>query len=152
MTVLDRLAKLNIALPALAGPFGAYVPAKRAGNLVFVSGQLPMKDGKLIATGPVPSRCPIGTAKLAARQCAINGLAALQTVANLDQITGVARVGAFIASDPTFVQQPQIANSASELLLEILGDNGKHARAAVGTSVLPLDASVEVEFIFIIEP
>jgi enamine deaminase RidA (YjgF/YER057c/UK114 family) len=109
-----------------------------------------MKDGKLLATGPVPSRCTMDAAKLAARQCVINALAALQTLdGGIDQVIGVVRLGAFIASDAAFTQQPQIANAASELLLEIFGEAGKHARAAVGVPVLPLDASVEIEFVFL---
>jgi len=97
----------------------------------------------------VPSKCSIEQAKLAARQCVINALAAANSLpGGIDQITGVARVGAFVSSDATFTQQPQVANGASELLNEIFGDAGKHVRAAVGVNVLPLDASVEIEFIF----
>ncbi len=148
-TVLQRLAELKIDLPTVSGPFGAYVPAKRSGYLVFVSGQLPMKDGKLIATGQVPSRCTIEDAKIGARQCVINALAAVKSLGiEIDQISGVIRIGAFISSDATFTQQPQVANGASELIKEIFGDAGQHARAAVGAPVLPLDAAVEVEFIF----
>jgi enamine deaminase RidA (YjgF/YER057c/UK114 family) len=140
---------LSIELPTVAGPFGAYVPVKRVGNLLFVAGQLPMKDGKLLATGPVPSRASIEQAKLAARQCVINALGAIQAVeGSIDRIAGVVRVGAFVSSDNGFTQQPQVANGASELLLELFGDAGKHVRAAVGVNTLPLDASVEVEFVF----
>jgi enamine deaminase RidA (YjgF/YER057c/UK114 family) len=149
MTLTHKLSAMDITLPSLSGPYGAYVPARRLGNLVYVAGQLPTVGGKLLATGPVPSRCPLDHAKAAARQCAINALAAAATVAPIDQITGVLRVGAFVASDHTFTQQPQVANGASELLLEIFGEAGKHVRAAVGVNVLPLDASVEIEFIFI---
>jgi enamine deaminase RidA (YjgF/YER057c/UK114 family) len=148
----EKLNSLGISLPPVPGPFGAYVPAKRAGNLVFVAGQLPMKDGKLLAIGHVPSRCSIEQAKAAARQCVINALAAVQAVeGSVDGIRGVVRVGAFVNSDDAFTQQPQVANGASELLLELFGDAGRHARAAVGVNTLPLDASVEVEFIFEIE-
>ena len=148
MSLTDNLQSLGVTLPAVAGPFGAYVPAKRMGNLVYVAGQLPMKDGKPLATGQVPSRCPVDQAKAAARQCVINGLASAATVVPLDQITGVLRVGAFVCSDATFTAQPQVANGASEFLLELFGDPGKHVRAAVGVNTLPLDASVEVEFVF----
>jgi enamine deaminase RidA (YjgF/YER057c/UK114 family) len=149
MSITSKLSSLQITLPPVAGPFGAYVPAKRVGNLVYVAGQLPMKDGKLLATGQVPSRCSVDQAKLASRQCVINALGAVQSVlGNLDTLTGVARVGAFVSSDDSFTQQPQIANGASEFLLELFGDPGKHARAAVGVNTLPLDASVEIEFIF----
>lgn len=144
------LKELKIDLPPLGGPFGSYVPARRVGNLVFVSGQLPMKDGKMVASGPVPSNCSPDQAKLAARQCVINALAAVNTLGPdmLDRLKGVVRVGAFISSDPGFTAQPQVANAASDLLIQIFGDNGRHARAAVGTNTLPLDASVEIEFLF----
>lgn len=152
MTLTARLASLGITIPAVPGPFGAYLPAKRVGNLVYVAGQLPMKEGKPLATGQVPSRCSIDQAQSAARQCVINALAAATTVVSLEDITGVLRVGAFVSSDTTFTAQPQVANGASEFLIELFGDAGKHVRAAVGVNTLPLDASVEVEFIFITEP
>ncbi len=149
MRIHEKLRTLGISLPKLAGPYGAYVPAKRVGNLIYVAGQVPMRDGKLVATGQVPSRCSLEQAREAARQCVINGLAAVESVgAGLDQVAGVARVGAFVSSDVGFIEQPKVANAASELLLEIFGDAGKHARAAVGVNTLPLDASVEIEFIF----
>lgn len=108
-----------------------------------------MKDGKLLAAGTVPSKCSIESAQAAARQCVINGLAAAATVADsIDAIVSVVRVGAFVSSDDSFTQQPAVANGASELLLQLFGDGGKHVRAAVGVNVLPLDASVEIEFIF----
>ena len=148
MSLTRKLESLNIVVPPVAGPFGAYVPAKRMGNLVYVAGQLPMKDGKPLAMGQVPSRCSVDEARLAARQCVINALASAATVVPLDQITGVLRVGAFVSSDVNFTAQPQVANAASELLLGIFGDAGKHVRAAVGVNTLPLDASVEIEFVF----
>jgi enamine deaminase RidA (YjgF/YER057c/UK114 family) len=149
MSLESKLSSLGINLPTVPGPFGAYVPAKRSGNLVFVAGQLPMKDGKLIAIGQVPSRCSIETAKSAARQCVVNGLAAVKTVEpDVGRIASVVRVGGFVSSDPTFTEQPKVANGASEFLLELFGDAGKHARAAVGVNTLPLDAAVEIEFIF----
>ena len=143
---------MGITLPGHSGPYGAYVPAKRIGNLVYVAGQLPTRDGKLLASGQIPSRCSLEQGKAAARQCVINGLAAAAGVAPLDQISGVARVGVFVSSDTGFTQQPQVANGASELLLEIFGDAGKHVRVAVGVNTLPLDSSVEVEFVFVVEP
>ena len=149
MSLTDQLRAANIALPPVNGPFGAYVPAKRVGNLIYVAGQLPMKDGQLMATGQVPSRRSIDESIAAARQCAINALAAVQMLdGGIDQVIGVARVGVFVSCDTTFTDQPKIANGASELLLELLGDAGKHVRAAVGVNTLPLDASVEIEFIF----
>ena len=150
MSIRRKLQDMAIALPKVAGPFGAYVPAKRSGDLVYVAGQLPMKDGQLIAAGPVPSRCAVDAAKSAARQCAINAIASIATLGEeiLDRLGGVVRVGAFISSDAGFTQQPAVANGASEFLLELFGESGKHVRAAIGVNTLPLDASVEIEFIF----
>ena len=144
-----RLASLGIAVPTVPGPFGAYVPARRVGNLVFVAGQLPMKDGKLVASGQVPSRCSVEDAKAAARQCVVNAVAAVRTVEpDLGRVAGVVRVGVFVNSDPTFTEQPKVANGASEFLIELLGDAGKHARAAVGVGSLPRGVAVEVEAVF----
>lgn len=149
MKLTEKLASLNITLPPAPKAAGAYIPAKKVGDLIFVSGQIPMKDGKLIAVGQVPSRCAPDDAKAAAKQCVLNALAAVSALpGGIDQITGVARVGAFISSDKDFTQQPSIANGASEFLIELFGDSGRHARAAIGTNTLPLDAAVEVEFIF----
>lgn len=149
MNLSDRLKELSITLPAVSGPFGAYVPAKQVGALVYVAGQLPMKDGKLLSMGQVPSRASIEQAKQAARQCVINALGAAAAITgSVDDIIGVVRVGAFVSSDAGFTDQPQAANGASELLLELFGDAGRHVRAAVGVNTLPLDASVEVEFLF----
>lgn len=145
----NRLKELSITLPAVSGPFGAYVPVKRVGGLIYVAGQLPMKDGKLLAIGQVPSRASIEQAKLAAGQCVINALGAIAAIeGSLDDLTGVVRVGVFVSSDSTFTEQPKVANGTSEMLLELFGESGKHVRAAVGVNTLPLDASVEVEFIF----
>jgi len=117
MDLQTRVNELGIMLPAVAGPFGAYMPVKRVGSLLYVAGQLPMKEGKLLATGQVPSRASIDQAKLAARQCVINALGAIQSVeGSVDKIVGVVRVGVFVNSDATFTQQPQVANGASELL------------------------------------
>jgi enamine deaminase RidA (YjgF/YER057c/UK114 family) len=147
--ISDRLKELSIELPPVSGPFGAYIPVKRVGSLLYVAGQLPMKEGKLLASGQVPSRTPIESAKLAARQCVINALGAIQSMlGSVDTLTGVVRVGVFVSSDSVFTQQPLVANGASEFLLELFGETGKHVRAAVGVNTLPLDASVEVEFIF----
>jgi len=149
MSLAQKLKELSIELPVVPGPFGAYVPAKRVENLIYVAGQLPMKDGKLVATGQVPSRCAVEQARAAARQCVINALAAVKAVeGSIERITGVVRVGAFVSSDTSFTEQPKVANGASEFLIELLGDAGKHVRAAVGVNTLPLDSAVEVEFIF----
>src|SRR3954469_23157252 len=150
MSITDTLRALNIALPPVSGPFGAYVPAKRIGNLVYVAGQLPMKDGKLMAIGQVPSRCSLEDARAAARQCVINALAAVQSLeGGVDQLVGVVRVGAFVNSDTSFTEQPKVADAASELLREIFGDAGQHVRAAVGVNTLPRDAAVEIEVVFL---
>lgn len=149
MTALEqRLKDLKIELPAAAGSFGAYVPCKKVGNLLYVSGQLPMKEGKLVCAGPVPSRASVDAAKLAARQCGINAIGAAAAAEGLSRLAGVLRLGVFVSSDSTFTQQPAVANGASELMLEVFGEGGRHVRAAVGVNTLPLDASVEVEVIF----
>jgi enamine deaminase RidA (YjgF/YER057c/UK114 family) len=149
MSLPEKLQSLGIVLPTVSGPFGAYVPAKRAGDLIFVAGQLAMKDGALMAIGQVPSRCSVDQAKAAARQCVINALAAAASVVPLEKITGVLRVGAFVSSDASFTAQPQVADGASVFLMELFGDAGRHVRAAVGVNTLPRDAAVEVEFVFI---
>ncbi|MDB5322791.1 MAG: LysR family transcriptional regulator [Phycisphaerales bacterium] len=148
MSLPEKLQSLGIVLPTVSGPFGAYVPAKRAGDLIFVAGQLPMKDGALMAIGQVPSRCSVDQAKAAARQCVINALAAAASVVPLEKITGVLRVGAFVSSDTSFTAQPQVADGASVFLMELFGDAGHHVRAAVGVNTLPRDAAVELEFVF----
>jgi enamine deaminase RidA (YjgF/YER057c/UK114 family) len=149
MTLSARLAELKLTIPPQSKPGGTYIPAKRVGNLIYVAGQVPMKDGKLVAAGQVPSRCSIEQAQQAARQCVLNGLAAVNTLpGGIEQLAGVVRVGAFVSSDTSFTQQSQVANAASELLIELFGEAGRHARAAVGVNTLPLDASVEIEFVF----
>ena len=149
MSLEQILAEMGIVLPVAGGAFGAYVPVKRVGNLIYVSGQLPMKDGKLVAAGPVPGRCGVEEAKVAGRQCVVNALAAIKSaLGTLEKVKGVVRLGVFVASDNGFIQQPQVANGASEMLIELFGEAGRHVRSAVGVNVLPLDASVEMEFIF----
>lgn len=148
-TIARRLQELGIQLPAPPKPVAAYIPAVRTGNLVFVSGQIPLVDGKLIASGPIPSKVGLDQARLAARQCAINGLAVLagELGGNLDRVKRIVRLGVFVCSDAGFTDQPKVANGASELLQEVFGEAGRHARAAVGSIALPLGASVEVEMI-----
>ena len=141
----ESLDRLGLQLPPTPKPVASYIPAKKAGNLIYVSGQLPMREGKLMATGPVPSKVSLEDAQEAARQCVLNGVAAAMSVG---EVRGVVRVGVFVQSDDGFSEQPKVGNGASDLLLELFGDNGRHARAAVGTNALPLGASVEVEFIF----
>lgn len=150
-TVSDRLAELGIELPAVAAPVAAYVPAVVRGDLVYTSGQLPFSGGSLPTTGKVGAEVSAEDANLYARTCALNALAAAADAAGgLDRIAGVLRVGGFVASTPDFTGQPGVINGASNVLGEIFGDAGRHARAAVGVSVLPLDSPVEVEVTFIL--
>jgi enamine deaminase RidA (YjgF/YER057c/UK114 family) len=145
----DRLIELGITIPDVAKPAGAYVPAVITGNLVFTAGQLPWVNGELPATGKVGGTVSPETAKELARHCVLNGLAAVKgAIGSLDRVTRVVKVVGFVSSDPTFSAQPGVINGASELLGEIFGEAGQHARSAVGVAVLPLDAPVEVEFVF----
>lgn len=149
MSIAARLAELGIELPIVAAPVAAYVPARVHGDLVYTAGQLPFQGGILPATGKVGAGVSAEDAKSYARICALNALAAAADAAGgVDRITGVLRVGGFVASDPDFPGQPGVINGASEVLGEIFGDAGKHARAAVGVAVLPLDSPVEVEVVF----
>ena len=148
MTVADRLAELGLALPPVATPAGAYVPAAVSGNLVFTAGQLPLIGGVLPALGKVGAEVGADEAKEFARVCALNALAAAESViGSLDRVTRVVKVVGFVASAPDFTGQPGVINGASELLGEVFGDAGVHARSAVGVAVLPLDAPVEVELV-----
>lgn len=144
----ERLAAMGLSLPPVATPVAAYVPAVRTGNYVYVSGQLPIVDGKLQATGKVGASVGTEEAAALARVCALNGLAAAAGAAGgLDAITRIVKVTCFVASAPSFTGQAQVANGASEFLIQVLGDAGKHARSAIGMAVLPLDSPVEVELI-----
>ena len=145
----DRLAALGLTIPDVAKPAGAYVPAIVSGNLVFTAGQLPSTAGQLPATGKVGGDVSAEDAKAYARVCVLNGLAAAKSViGSLDRITRVVKVVGFVASVPEFTAQPGVINGASELLGELFGEAGAHARSAVGVAVLPLDAPVEIEFVF----
>ena len=147
-TATERLASLGLSLPVVAPPVAAYVPAVRTGNYVYVSGQLPLVEGKLQGTGKVGDGVAPGDAAALARIAALNALAAAASVAGgLDAITRIVKVTCFVASAPGFTGQAQVANGASELLIEVLGEAGRHARSAVGMAVLPLDTPVEVELI-----
>ena len=151
--VSDRLAALGLAVPSVAPPVAAYVPAVRSGNLVFTSGQLPSVDGKLLATGKVGAEVTAEQAADLARQCALNAIAALTTVIDdLDAVVRVVKVVGFVASTPGFTAQPAVMNGASNLLGEAFGDAGIHARSAVGVAALPLDAPVEVEITVEVDP
>jgi enamine deaminase RidA (YjgF/YER057c/UK114 family) len=141
----ERLAELGLEVPEVAKPLAAYVPAVRTGNLVFTAGQLPMRSGQLMAAGKVGDTISVEQAVECAQQCALNGLAAIRAEVPLDQVTRVVKVVVFVASSPDFTGQPGVANGVSELLGEVFGDAGRHARSAVGVPVLPLDAPVEVE-------
>ena len=144
----DRLVELGLVIPAVAAPVAAYVPAVVSGDLVFTSGQLPMVDGSLAATGKVGAGVSAERAKELAATCALNGLAAAQAViGSLDRVIRVVKVVGFVASDPSFTAQPGVVNGASELLGSVFGEAGVHARSAVGVASLPLDAPVEVELI-----
>jgi enamine deaminase RidA (YjgF/YER057c/UK114 family) len=142
----ERLADLGLAVPEVAAPVAAYVPAVRSGRHVFTSGQLPLRDGQLIHSGKVGGEVTPEQAVECARQCALNALAAVRAeVGELSAVRRVVKVVAFVASTPDFTGQPSVANGASELLGSVFGDAGKHARSAVGVAALPLDAPVEVE-------
>jgi enamine deaminase RidA (YjgF/YER057c/UK114 family) len=146
-TATERLAELGLALPAVVAPAGAYVPAVRTGDLVYTAGQVPFVDGELAATGKVGAGISPDAAKGLARLCALNALAAVDAVAGLDNVVRIVKVVGFVASAEGFTGQPGVVNGASELLGEVFGDAGKHARSAVGVAELPLGAPVEVELI-----
>lgn len=144
----DKLRELGLHLPDVAKPLAAYVPAVRTGNLVFVSGQLPMVDGKLPLTGKVGAEVSADQAKGLAQRAALNAIAAAASVAGgIDRIVRVVKVTGFVASTPEFTGHPGVINGASELIGQVFGEAGAHARAAVGVASLPLDAPVEVEMI-----
>lgn len=148
MSLSSRLGELGLAMPPVAAPVAAYVPAVRTGNLIFTSGQLPMVSGTLAATGKVGADVTSDQAKELAQICALNALAAAGTVCDVDEIARVLKVVVFVSSASGFNGQPGVANGASELFGAVFGDEGKHARSAVGVPELPLDAPVEVEVIF----
>jgi len=146
--VKSRLAAMGLQLPVVTPPLAAYVPALRSGDMVFISGQLPMVDGALLATGLVGVDVTAEEAQALAQRCALNALAALATVADIDSVEQVVKVVGFVACTSEFTGQPGVINGASEFLGEVFGDAGKHARSAVGVAALPLGAPVEIEFMF----
>lgn len=152
MSVTARLAELGIELGAVVPPLAAYIPAKVHGDLVYTSGQLPMVDGAMPATGKVgdgEGYVSADEAASLARQCALNAIAAAAAaVGGVDRLTGVVKVTGFVASAPEFTGHPTVINGASTVLGEIFGDAGRHARSAVGVAALPIDSSVEVEVVF----
>ena len=147
MTVSDRLAELGIELPEVAQPLAAYVPAVRTGNLVYTSGQLPMQGGQLPAEGKVGGEVSAEDGKALARICGLTALAAVHALVGIDSVVRIVKVVGFVASAPGFNGQPAVINGASELMGEVFGPAGAHARSAVGVSELPLNVPVEVELI-----
>lgn len=142
----DRLASLGLSLPRVAAPLAAYVPAVRTGAYVYTAGQLPLADGKLLMSGKLGAQVSTAEGAALARTCALNALAAVASVTSgLSAVVRVVKVTGFVASAPDFTEQAQVLNGASELLLEVFGEAGRHARSAVGMAVLPFDAPVEVE-------
>jgi len=144
----ERLAELGLTVPEVVPPVASYLPAVRTGNLVYTSGQLPMRDGALMATGKVGGEVTAEEAYEYARQCALNAIAAVKAeIGDLSKVRRVVKVVAFISSTPDFTGQPGVANGASELFAAAFGDAGRHARSAVAAPVLPLDSPVEVEIV-----
>lgn len=144
----ERLAALGLDLPEVAAPLAAYLPTVRTGDLVFTAGQLPLRVGELIATGAVGGAVNVDEAVMCAQQCTLNALAAVKAeVGDLAAVRRVVKVVVYVSSATDFTAQAQVANGASELLGEVFGESGRHARSAVGVAVLPLDAPVEVELI-----
>ena len=148
MTPSQRLKKLGLDLPGAPQPVGAYVPAVRTGRLVYTAGQLPMTDGRLLATGKVPTDVSLPDAQAAARQAALNALAAVCTLAgSIDAVRRVIRLNVFVNSAPGFTDQAQVANGASDLLAAVFGDAGQHTRCALGAAELPLASPLELDLI-----
>ena len=151
MVVEERLTRLGIELPPAPAPVASYVPVRVAGSLAFVSGQLPFDEGSLVHPGKVGAEVSLEQAQEAARRCALQALSALRdALGSLERVTGIAQVSVFVASAPGFTDQPKVANGASDVLAQIFGEEGKHARAAVGVSELPLGACVEVAVVAIV--
>ena len=144
----DKLKELSIEIPAPPSPAGSYIPVVTTGNLAFVSGQIPMKEGKVIFEGKVPENQSVDSAREAAKICIINGLAQLKiNLGSLDKITKFVRISGFVNSSPDFAEQPKVINAASDLLVEVFGDMAKHSRIAVGVANLPLNSTVEIDMI-----
>ncbi len=147
-TPLENLKKLGVELPEPPKPVGAYVPAIRTGNLIFTAGQIPLKDGQLVAAGKVPMEISTEKAAEAARQCVLNALSAIAAqTGSLDRVSQVVRLNVFVNSSDNFTAQAKVANAASDLLVEIFGRVGRHTRCAIGAAELPLNASVELDLI-----
>ena len=146
--VEQRLSELGLTLPEVATPAGSYLPAMISGNLVFTAGQIPLIEGKLMATGKLGAEITVEYGAEIAQRCALNALAAVKSViGDLDRVKQIVKIVGFVSSVPEFTAQPSVINGASEFLQQVFGDAGQHARSAVGVSVLPLDAPVEIELI-----
>ena len=146
--IVDRLKENNIILPAPPNPAGSYIPVVSTGNLAFVSGQIPIKDGNIKFMGKVPDEQSIETAQDAAKLCIVNALAQLNAYfGTLEKITKIVRISGFVNSSANFTEQPKIINAASDLLFKIFGETGKHSRIAVGVSSLPLNSTVEIDMV-----
>ncbi len=144
----EKLRDLSIELPTPPSPAGSYIPVVTTGNLAFVSGQIPMREGKVVFEGKVPEQQSLESARDAAKICIINGLAQLKAnLGSLDKITKFVRISGFVNSSPNFTEQPKVINAASDLLVEIFGDMAKHSRIAVGVASLPLNSTVEIDMI-----
>ena len=144
----DKLRELSIDLPTPPSPAGSYIPIVTTGNLAFVSGQIPMKEGKVVFEGKVPNEQSLDAARDAAKICIINGLAQLKAnLGSLDKIIKFVRISGFVNSNPEFTEQPKVINAASDLLVEIFGDMAKHSRIAVGVASLPLNSTVEIDMV-----
>ena len=144
----ERLKELSIEIPIPPSPAGSYIPIVTTGNLAFVSGQIPMKEGKVVFEGKVPETQSVDSAREAAKICIINGLAQLKAnLGSLDKITKFVRISGFVNSSPNFAEQPKVINAASDLLVEVFGDMAKHSRIAVGVASLPLNSTVEIDMI-----
>lgn len=149
MTIDNKLKKLGITLAEAPKPLGSYVPCVQTGTLLFLSGMLPLREGKLIRTGRVGESVSLQDAQEDARQCVINALSVLKShLGNLNKIKKCVKLNGYVASTQDFTEQPKVLNAASDLLFEILGEAGRHARSAVGVSVLPLNSPIEIDFIF----
>jgi len=154
MTIASRLEELGITLPAPAAPVAAYVPAVEANGLLHISGQLPFREDGSLITGRLGESIDAAAGAEAARRCGIMLVAQIKAAlgGDLDRVERIVKLGAFIASDPAFTEQPKVANGASELMLALFGEAGRHARSAVGVPVLPLGAAVEIDAIVAIRP
>jgi len=149
MTAEEKLKELSVELPEIPKPLGSYVPFVKTGNLVYLSGMLPLKDGVLLKTGRVGDTVSLEDAVLCARTAAVNALAVLKSaIGSLENVQRCVKITGFVASSADFADQPKVMNGASDLLFQVFGEEGRHARAAVGVNILPMNSPVEVEFIF----